>query len=253
MSVTAPGHGPVAERFPPGFDLRLTDLCLTALITLGGVAVLFGALLLAARLDRPLIRANAEVTLMLFLVLIYLVFGLAILIGLRRVRHPARVLGLRWPTPPAIFVILVGLVPWFVAEGIIASVLGQLFNHGRPLPSNTRQLFIQPPHGAGTLVLALLATALLAPVCEEIFFRGMVYRYLRSRWPVWAAVLGSAAVFGLAHFSGLDHLPVLPVFAFMGIVLALLYEWTGSLGNTILLHSLNNAILTVLAFGTLPA
>jgi membrane protease YdiL (CAAX protease family) len=39
----------------------------------------------------------------------------------------------------------------------------------------------------------------------------------------------------------------------MGIVLALLYEWTGSLGNTILLHSLNNAILTVLAFTALSS
>jgi len=143
---------------------------------------------------------------------------------------------------------VLGLVPWFVAEGIVAAALGWLFNGGRPLPSNTRELFLQRPHGLGILILALVVTAGLAPACEETFFRGMLYRYLRARWPVWAAVLGSAILFGLAHFSGLQRVSLLPVFAFMGIVLALLYEWTGSLGNTILLHSLNNAILTALAF-----
>ncbi len=248
MSVPAAAHRPVAERFPPGLDLRLADLLATVLITVGGVAILVGVLLVAARLERSLIRANAEVALMLILALIYGVFAAGIAVGLRRVRQPARILGLNWPTPTAALLIVLGLVPWFTAEGLIAWTLGLIANHGRPLPSNTRELFVQRPHGLGMLILALLVTAVLAPVCEEIFFRGMLYRYLRAHRSVWAAVLGSAFLFGLAHFSGLDRLALLPVFAFMGIVLALLYEWTGSLGNAILLHSLNNAILTVLTF-----
>lgn len=245
--------GPVADRFPAGLDLRLSDLLITVLITLGGVAILFGVLVLATRADRSLIRAHAELALMLLLTLIYAVFAAGILVGLRRLQHPGRLLGLRWPTPSAALLIALGLVPWFTAEGIIAASLSRLFNQGRPLPSNTRELFVQRPHGLGILVLALLVTAVLAPLCEEIFFRGMLYRYLRVRWPVWAAVLGSAFLFGLAHFSGADRLPLLPVFAFMGIALALVYEWTGSLGNTILLHALNNGILTLLAFTALSS
>jgi membrane protease YdiL (CAAX protease family) len=243
-----PAREPVIDRFPAGLNLRLSDLLLTVLITLAGVAVLFGMLLLAAAIDRPLVRANAELVFLSLLALIYLVFAGGIGVGLRRVRHPAQILGLRWPTLPAVLMILLGLAPWFVAEGIVASALGRLLNHGRPLPSNTRALFVQRPHGLGILVLALLVTAVLAPLCEEVFFRGMLYRYLRARWPVWAAVLGSAVLFGMAHFSGLDGLPLLPVFGFMGVVLAIVYEWTGSLGNTILLHALNNGILTVIAF-----
>ncbi len=253
MSLPAAARRPAADRFPPGLDLRLVDLLVTVLITVGGVALLFAALLLAARVERPLIRANAEVALMLLLALIYAVFAGGIVVGLRRVREPARMLGLRWPTPSTAVLIVAGLVPWFTAEGIIAWTLGLIANHGRPLPSNTRELFVQRPHGLGVLILALLVTAVMAPVCEEVFFRGMLYRYLRAHWPVWAAVLGSASLFGLAHFSGLDRLALWPVFTFMGIVLALLYEWTGSLGNTILLHSLNNAILTVLAFTALSS
>ena len=45
---------------------------------------------------------------------------------------------------------------------------------------------------------ALLVTAVAAPLCEEAFFRGMVFRLLSTRVPVWAAVVLSAAAFGLA-------------------------------------------------------
>lgn len=251
--MTAAGRRPGGDRFQPGLALRLSDLLLTVLITLAGTAILFGLLVLAGRLHRSLMRTHAELALLLLLALIYLVFGAGIVVGLRRVRHPARLLGLEWPTPTAATLIVLGLVPWFVGEGVIAEALSWLFNRGRPLPSNTRELFLQRPHGLGILVLALLVTAVLAPLCEEVFFRGMVYRYLRARWPVWAAVFGSAMLFGLAHFSGLERVSVLPIFAFMGIVLALVYEWTGSLGNTILLHGLNNGILTVLAFRALSS
>lgn len=239
---------PGPDQFPAGLDLRLRDLLIPAVITVGGVAILFGLLFLAVRVDGAFIRANAELVLLGLLALIYVVFGAGILVSLRRFRHPGKLLGLSRPTPSAALLIMLGLVPWFTAEGIIAAALAGLFNRGRPLASNTRELFVQRPHGLGILLLALLVTAVLAPFTEEIFFRGMVYRYLRARWPIWAAVVGSALLFGLAHFSGLNGLALLPVFVLMGIVLALIYERTGSLGNTILLHGLNNGILTVLAF-----
>ena len=54
--------------------------------------------------------------------------------------------------------------------------------------------------------------------------------------------------FGLAHASPAVSLALLPVFAYMGIVLALVYAWTGSLTNTVLLHALNNAVGTVAVY-----
>src|SRR5207248_2437528 len=85
-----------------------------------------------------------------------------------------------------------------------------------------------------------VGTAVAAPLCEEAFFRGMVFRLLSTRVPMWAAVLLSAAAFGLAHASPAVSVALLPVFTYMGIVLALVYAWTRSLTNTVLLHSLNN-------------
>src|SRR5438477_578053 len=98
------------------------------------------------------------------------------------------------------------------------------------------------------LVFALLVTAVAAPLCEEVFFRGMLFRLLRTRVPLWAAVLLSAIAFGLAHASPAVSAALLPTFMYMGTVLAVIYARTGWLTNTVLLHGLSNAIATVLVF-----
>ena len=140
------------------------------------------------------------------------------------------------------------VVPWYIGVAVVTALSSAVLNGGRVVPGNTRQLFIQHPHGLGILVLALLATAIAAPLCEEAFFRGMLFRLLRRRFPLWTAVLLSALAFGLAHASPTVSFALLPVFVYMGIVLAVVYARTGSLTNTVLLHSLNNAVGTVTVF-----
>jgi uncharacterized protein len=93
--------------------------------------------------------------------------------------------------------------------------------------------------GAGLLVIAA------APVAEELFFRGFMYRALRTRLPVVAAALIDGAIFGAIHFENADMAVILPVLAMLGVIFCLIYEKTGSLFATIGLHSLNN----FLAFG----
>jgi len=233
----------------PRAELGLADLVLTVVITLGGASVILTAVRLLTALNRPLVQANRETVFLLLLLSIYLVFAGAIAVGLRHIRNPVDSLGLRQPSGREILLVTVGVVPWFAAEGLVVRISSVLFNGGQPLPTNTRDLFVQRPSGIGLLALALLVTAGLVPVCEEIFFRGMIYRFLRSRWPLWMAVGGSALLFALAHFNGrASWFLLLPVFAFMGTVLALVYEWTGSLTNSILLHGLNNGVLTLILF-----
>ncbi len=239
---------PRAASVAAGRQLRLIDLLVVVMVTAGGVMVLFAGLVLLARQEAAFYRRNREAVLLLSGLGLYAVFGAGVLFALRRFPHPARFLSLRRPSPTAVILATFGLVPWFSAVAVVARLSSELFNHGRPLPSNARQLFVQTPHGAGLLLLALLVTAVAAPICEEVFFRGMVYRFLRARAPLWAAAPLSALLFALAHVSPVSTPAVLPVFLFMGIALALIYEWTGSLANSILLHSLNNAVLTMLVF-----
>lgn len=90
----------------------------------------------------------------------------------------------------------------------------------------------------GALPVQILLIVIMAPVSEEICFRGMLYGGLRSRLPRSAAALLSGLIFGGLHaLTGISTVP--PLVAF-GVILALLYERTGSIVPGILLHMLNN-------------
>jgi membrane protease YdiL (CAAX protease family) len=99
--------------------------------------------------------------------------------------------------------------------------------------------------GADTNTLLLVAGALVvivvAPICEEIFFRGFLYRVLRMRMAFWFAAAIDGIVFGLVHASS-TSLAALPILAFLGLVFCYVYERTGTLFATIAMHALNNMI-----------
>ena len=87
--------------------------------------------------------------------------------------------------------------------------------------------------------LATFITAiLLAPVLEEILFRGIILKGFLHQFGSWKAILLSAALFGVFH---LHPLQMINAFA-MGVVLGFAFWRTGSLGLAILLHLFNNAL-----------
>src|SRR5215470_4156321 len=89
-----------------------------------------------------------------------------------------------------------------------------------------------PAHPA----LVWLSVALAPAFGEELLFRGFLLRLLASRWSGAVAVIGSAAVFGIAHLD-----PVQGTAAFLlGAYLAALAQRAGSLRPTLLCHAVNN-------------
>ncbi len=89
------------------------------------------------------------------------------------------------------------------------------------------------------LFMALAVSAVLvAPLWEEILYRGLLYSGLRRTRDVRTSVVISAAVFALAH---LNAFVLLPLFAF-GVLLALVRERTGSLLAPVVIHMLFNAV-----------
>jgi membrane protease YdiL (CAAX protease family) len=88
------------------------------------------------------------------------------------------------------------------------------------------------------LVIGALTVIMVAPICEEIFFRGILFRVLRSRTGFWVAAVIDGVLFGLVHGVNV----VLPVLIFLGIVLCWVFERTGTLFATIAIHALNNTI-----------
>ncbi|MFT7464742.1 MAG: membrane protease YdiL (CAAX protease family) [Pseudohongiellaceae bacterium] len=88
------------------------------------------------------------------------------------------------------------------------------------------------------------AMVLILPLCEEILFRGALYGGLRRRLPAPVAIFASGLLFGLLH----DPSVILPV-TVLGMLLAWLYERTGSLLVPYLTHLLQNGItLTILTY-----
>lgn len=93
-------------------------------------------------------------------------------------------------------------------------------------------------------MLAFTTLIIIAPVAEEILFRGYLYGKLRKLVPLWAAMLMTSVLFGLVHGQwnvGID------VFA-LSMVLCSLREVTGSIWTGILLHMLKNSIAFYLLF-----
>jgi membrane protease YdiL (CAAX protease family) len=88
----------------------------------------------------------------------------------------------------------------------------------------------------------VVALVIVAPVAEEVFFRGVAYNaWLREYGPT-RALVGSAVLFGFIHGSVFLFAPIVA----LGVVLALVYRRTGSLPAVIALHAGFNGITVAL-------
>ncbi len=92
------------------------------------------------------------------------------------------------------------------------------------------------------VILVLFLGFTLAPVAEEILFRGFIYSWLRTRFPVFLAMSLQALVFSLFHRSGLLE----SVYYFLvGMVLGIIYEKRKELLSPIIVHAVVNAIVII--------
>lgn len=82
----------------------------------------------------------------------------------------------------------------------------------------------------------------LAPTVEELVFRAGFFRYLRTRIPRWAALVGPACVFGALH----NNLASLAQLVVLGVIFSLAYERTGQIGTPIVAHALFNLNMVIL-------
>jgi membrane protease YdiL (CAAX protease family) len=127
--------------------------------------------------------------------------------------------GFRKPTAGFFWTIPLALVAVY-AFGVVHDVIVH--------PQN-QELLSQFPHSTAGILLFVVVAVIMAPLFEETFFRGFLFRGLATSWGwVWGAI-ASAAVFALAH----QQLSVfLPLFA-LGFALAWVYKRTGSLWTKI--------------------
>ncbi|HEX6941143.1 MAG TPA: CPBP family intramembrane glutamic endopeptidase [Longimicrobiales bacterium] len=137
---------------------------------------------------------------------------------------------------PPLCVMIAGLYPLLV-EGVL------LLRAGHSPPEALLRAFTAADAGSAPALVAIL---IIAPLLEEVIFRGIVLRSLDALLPPALAVLLSAALFAAAYWDA-DQL--LPAFA-AGVVFGWVYLATGSLFLPILGHIFWNA--QMLLFGWWP-
>jgi membrane protease YdiL (CAAX protease family) len=96
-------------------------------------------------------------------------------------------------------------------------------------------------------VAAFLAVAVVAPVTEEVFFRGVLLRAQLRRFSQGRAMALNAGVFAAVHLLDPGTWPLLPGLAFLGWVLAYLTVHSGTLSRAIFVHAGFNALAVALS------
>jgi len=134
-----------------------------------------------------------------------------------------------------------GLI-WSAAFGLVALLGFALLYVAGLDPFDLIRTYV--PSGAAEIFLFFLVGGLVAPVAEEIFFRGIVYGFLR-RWGMVVALVGSTLLFVLAHAIQ-SGIPLTQIVG--GIVFAVAYEVTSNLMVPITIHVLGNMAIFALSF-----
>jgi membrane protease YdiL (CAAX protease family) len=93
----------------------------------------------------------------------------------------------------------------------------------------------------GSTVVSAAVICVVAPMCEEMLFRGYIFPALRNWRGTLAAAGITAVLFGGVHAGSAPVLDLVPL-AFLGFGLCVLYTRTGSLLPCMAAHSLNNSV-----------
>ncbi len=132
-----------------------------------------------------------------------------------------------------------GLLAWVGSTIVLAGVVWILEQLGQPPQPETaeRAIALLDP------ILVVVAIVILAPLAEEVFFRGVVFNAFLREGGRWWAFIGSAALFSLIHLSLVSLVPIF----LLGLALAWVYDRTGSLLAPMAMHATVNGISVALA------
>jgi membrane protease YdiL (CAAX protease family) len=161
-----------------------------------------------------------------------------------RLGIPMRLTGIR----DAVYGWVAGLILYPAIAFVVAIPLTILFSalsgHEATTPDQLPQNL-----GTGPAIASVILAVFVAPVAEELFFRGVLFRSIRDRHGFWIGAVVSGLVFGAAHYvpaAWQDTVLLQTVMVFTGIALAWIYERRGTLVADIAAHMAFNAVGIVL-------
>jgi len=227
----------------PPWGVREIVLALLAAVCITGLIVAVSSVLLAV-LGIPSARAEHDPLGTAILLLGQLVIdvgavGAAAWLSLGRYHLRPAAWGLRRERPvsaPAVAAVLVAAFGTLLGYQAVVSALG--LEALRPESNVPRGLFEHP----SVVPLTVLLVVVVAPLAEEMFFRGFLFQGLRGVLGTHGAALVSGFAFAAIHIMSRDLIGLLLPFTVIGYLFAVLLAATGSLWNAILVHFAFNLI-----------
>jgi membrane protease YdiL (CAAX protease family) len=150
----------------------------------------------------------------------------------------------------ALWGVMAGAVLYFAVAIVVAVPLTILFNAFSSTEVSTPEQ-VSADVSTGGKVLAVVLAVAIAPIAEELFFRGVLFRSIRDRRGFAVGAVVSALLFGLVHYvpsPWKDALLLQSIMVFTGFALAWIYERRGSIAANMAAHVTFNAIGITLIF-----
>ncbi|MDC2866081.1 MULTISPECIES: type II CAAX endopeptidase family protein [unclassified Bacillus (in: firmicutes)] len=130
-----------------------------------------------------------------------------------------------------IFSFGVSFIQFYILAQMIPDFLVDLLSDGNVIDMST----------TFTKILSVISACIFAPIMEEVIFRGFFLNRMAYKWGVKRAIIISSLIFGFGHVD------VVGAFLF-GVVMCLLYIKTKSLWTNIIVHALNNTVVSIIQF-----
>jgi membrane protease YdiL (CAAX protease family) len=219
-----------------------------------GVAVYLGCWLIASIVTLPIFLAfdNQGVADIVASAAIAIV-NVAILVWWLSRRHPGWVAAIGFPRrawPEIRAGVGFGLILYpgiafgvgLAVELLFHAITGHSVTTPKQVPSHL------PPFG---VVATVLYAVVIAPIHEEFFFRGILFRSLRDRYGFAVGAVASGVGFGLVHYVPAplaDSLALMTIMVFTGFALAYLYERRGNIVASMIAHATFNTIGLIAIF-----
>jgi membrane protease YdiL (CAAX protease family) len=97
----------------------------------------------------------------------------------------------------------------------------------------------------GSFLVSLFIIGVLVPISEELYFRGLLFRWFQLRFQFWPAVLLSSSIFALAHY---DSLSVIISSFVLGVANAIAMARTKSIWVPIVMHAVTNGTAVIIMY-----
>ena len=136
----------------------------------------------------------------------------------------------------------IALIPILVVLLLAIAYISNLIKYV-PEKQPVVELFLKEKN-APLLIYTSLFAAIAGPIIEELFFRGFMYNAFKKYIGIFWATLITAAMFAALHAHIVGFLPILA----LGMMLAYLYEKTGTLVSSITVHMIHNLSMVLLVF-----